>query len=280
MNARPRRHTVLAYGATLLAGALVGMALTLALQSAAPATPTVATEANPCGVKQPSAPAAVSSNQAQPSVTAHLADGPTAKWIARPASDAQILTTTEVVLPIINQVQRGDALIVTMMLTSTCPGPVVASDTRGNRYRLISDVTDSSRHRVVIIAAFGVASLTTADSVSLGYPQSSKYHISVDEFRGITTPVQHAEASGNSGGSAFSTSADPSACTTGDLVVAAVGTNTGTAPAFTEGWTTLPVLKLSSYRLTTAYQVATTSDRCAATGHTTGQWGAVLATFR
>jgi hypothetical protein len=39
------------------------------------------------------------------------------------------------------------------------------------------------------------------------------------------------------------------------------------------------VLKLSSYRLTTAYQVGGKDERCAFTGATTAQWAAAIVTF-
>jgi hypothetical protein len=59
-----------------------------------------------------------------------------------------------------------------------------------------------------------------------------------------------------------------------------VGANSGSEPVFTDEWHGLPVLKLSSYRLGTAYRVVKAAQSCAATGTTTGQWGAVAVAFR
>ncbi|MEZ0070523.1 hypothetical protein ABIA32_006576 [Streptacidiphilus sp. MAP12-20] len=200
-------------------------------------------------------------------------------WVGRRASDQENFTGTAVVLPITTKVTSGDVLVVTVMLTSVCPGPVQVTDTLGDSYTMVADETDTARHRTMIFAAFGVKQLTTADAVHLSYPHAGKYHVAVDEFRNISAVTGSSHAHGEAGNGAFSTSANPVTCTRGDLMVAAIGTNTGTAPTLAAGWTTLPVLKLSSYRLTTAYQVAAESGRCAVTGTTTAQWGATLVTF-
>ncbi|MFF1478421.1 hypothetical protein ACFVYD_12745 [Streptomyces sp. NPDC058301] len=72
------------------------------------------------------------------------------------------------------------------------------------------------------------------------YPRASKYHIAVDEFRGISAVVARAHAHGEAGGTAFTTSHSRLECAAGDLVVAAVGTNSGTAPACSAEWNALP----------------------------------------
>jgi hypothetical protein len=264
----------------VLAGALMGSLVTLLVQSpdttGAAAQPLRVTDAPTCpAVPSQSTPTAV---KTKPTPAATVAGAPA--WVARPASDAQILTQSGVVLPVTSVVHSGDALIISVMLTAACPGDVSATDSRGNEYRTIGDVTDTLRHRTMIIAALDVNPLTTADTITLTYPRSSKYHVAVDEFQGITTAVSHATAFGESGGTAFTTGPAAAPCRTGDLTVAAVGTNTGTAPTFTPDWTALPVLKLSSYRLSTAYQTASTTAPCAVNGTTTAQWGAVMAVFR
>ncbi|WP_344462312.1 hypothetical protein [Kitasatospora kazusensis] len=215
-----------------------------------------------------------------PPATAGSVPAHPAAWVGRPAYDAQILTTTQVALPITTAVADGHTLIITMMLTSTCPGPVTVTDSQDNHYRTVSDVTDASRHRVLIIAAFDVDGLGTADSVKLGYPKASKYQVAVDEFSGLSGADQAVTASGAAGGTAFTTGTVPLSCTGGGLQVAAIGTNSGDAPAPSADWTVVPpVLKLSSYRLTTAYRLTRTTGPCAVTGTTTAQWAAALATF-
>lgn len=205
---------------------------------------------------------------------------PEPAWVARPASDAQILPGTDVVLPVVSPVAEGDALVVSVMLTSVCPGPVRVTDTQGDAFRIVGDVTDSLRHRTLLLAAFGVHPLSTADSIHVTYPHASKYHVAVDQFHGISTAVQHAQAHGESGSGAFSTSTVRLDCQRGDLVVTAVGTNSGTAPQLTPEWRVLPVLKLSSYRLSTGFRIAPAAQTCASTGTTTAQWGDVAVIFR
>ncbi|MFE2308507.1 BTAD domain-containing putative transcriptional regulator [Streptomyces sp. NPDC059411] len=202
-------------------------------------------------------------------------------FVARTASDAQILTTHTVDLPVLRPVRAGDTLIVSMMLTSTTPGTVNLTDTVGNAYTVVGDVTDARRHRTTILAAVHARPLGTTDRITATYPESSKYHVAVDEFSGIAGPGRQARASGRDDHdiTSFSTSADPLPCSAGDLLVGAVGTNTGSAPVFADGWQTLPVLKLSSYRLTTAYRFVTTDGSCAATGTTSAQWEAVVASL-
>ncbi|MFC6984209.1 hypothetical protein [Streptomyces cirratus] len=203
-----------------------------------------------------------------------------AAWVARAAADQQILGGTDVVLPVTNAVTEGNALVVTMMLTATCPGPVTVTDTRGNAFRIVADETDARLHRTLVLAAFHVRPLTTADSIRVKYPHASKYHVAVDEFSGISRAVGYAQAHGESGQTAFSTSSTRLDCAAGDLVVGTVGSNSGTAPVFTAEWTALPVLRLSSYRLSTAYRIVPADQMCAATGTTTSQWGAAAVVFR
>lgn len=201
-------------------------------------------------------------------------------WVARPASDAQILDDTDVDLPITTPVRAGDALVVSVMLTSTCPGRVEVTDTKGDEFRVAGDVTDARRHRTMVFVGFRVHPLTTADTIRVMYPHASKYHVAVDEFRGISEVVGHAESHGEAGGASFSTNYVKLDCAPGDLLVAAVGTNSGSAPTFVGDWTALPVLRLSSYRLSTAYRIAPQDRACAATGRTTAQWGALAVSFR
>ncbi|GAA2151022.1 hypothetical protein GCM10009760_46010 [Kitasatospora kazusensis] len=202
-------------------------------------------------------------------------------YVARTADDFQILGTSGVDLAVLHPVAAGDALVVSMMLTSTSAGPVKVTDTAGNGYSLVGDVVDAYWHRTMVFAAFHAKPLNTADRISFGYPKSSKYQIAVDEFQGLTAAGPQATASSvydhNSTG--FSTSAHPLACAPDDLLLSAVGTNSGPAPIFASGWQTLPVLKLSSYRLTTAYRFVTSAEKCAATGTTTAQWEATALTF-
>ncbi|MEU6236239.1 helix-turn-helix transcriptional regulator [Kitasatospora sp. NPDC047058] len=273
-----------AHAVTLLVGTLLGICSTLGvLALRGPVATAPPPQDCPTGDPEDSRAAAHDAGPAGRSAgrvrrATDRADAePVPSWVARPAAGQEVISATGVVLPVVAPVARGDALIVTMMLTSTCPGNVTITDTRGDRFEPAGDVIDPRRHRVLVFAAFGVPALTTADSVRVDYPHASKYHIAVDEFRGVSAVRGSAQAHGPAGGTAFTTSSTAATCAPGDLMVGAVGSNTGTAPGFSTGWTTLPVLTLSSYRLTTAYQVAAAAGPCAATGQTTSQWDAVLA---
>lgn len=278
----PRRR-LLAQAGLLALGVGVGAAVVFGMTgtskspqhtSAAPAAAETCSPAVGGEVPEPLPPKPSQSDAVPTSPAQHPA------WVARPASDAQILDDTDVDLPITTPVRAGDALVVSLMLTSTCPGRVEVTDTRGDEFRVAGDVMDGRHHRTVVLVGFHVHPLTTADSIRVMYPHASKYHVAVDEFRGVSQVVGHAQGHGEAGGASFSTNYVKLACAPGDLLVAAVGTNSGTAPAFTGEWSALPVLRLSSYRLSTAYRVAPPDRSCAATGRTTAQWGALAVALR
>ncbi|WP_441246914.1 hypothetical protein [Kitasatospora sp. McL0602] len=177
----------------------------------------------------------------------------------------------------LTDVTAGDALLVSLKLTSTTPGTVTVTDTAGDSYAPVGDVTDAYGHRTMVFAAVHAKPLTTVDRITAAYPHARKYHVAVDEFRGVGAAGRPVTASGlfQPGSTAFSTSRTPLACTPGDLLLSAVGTNTGPAPEFAAGWRTLPVIKLSSYRLSTWCRFVSTPGECAATGTTTARWEAV-----
>ncbi len=202
-------------------------------------------------------------------------------YVARTGSDAAILTADGFDLPVLVPVTAGDTLIATLSLTGSTPGPVTVTDTAADSFTPVGDVTDAYGHRTLVFAAFHAKALGTADRISAAYPKAGKYQLAVDEFRGVGLAGGQADASSvyDRNATAFSTSASPLDCAAGDLLVSAVATNSGPAPVFAADWQTLPVLKLSSYRLTTAYRFVTTAGPCAATGTTTAQWEAVLVTL-
>lgn len=109
------------------------------------------------------------------------------RYIARTGSDEEGRATTEVELPVFSPVTAGDALIVSLTLTGTSPGAVTMTDTAGDAYTAVGDVTDAYGHRTLIFAAFHAQQLTTADRITADYPMASKYHIAADEFRGISS---------------------------------------------------------------------------------------------
>ncbi|MFF2196110.1 hypothetical protein [Streptomyces sp. NPDC058157] len=264
--------------ATLVLGAGIGAGAVLALGGGAPtgAKAGYPVEEQPC----PPPTANPRPSLRAPAAGAARTAGEPPSWVGRVTSGQEILSGSDVVLPVLSPVTEGDALVVTVMLTSSCPGPVTVTDTQGDTFRIVGDETDTARHRTLVLAAFDAHPLGTADSLHATYPHASKYHIAVDEFRGIRAAVGTAGAHGETGGTAFSTGSTRLDCEAGDLMVGAVGTNTGSAPTFTAEWTALPMLQLSSYRLTTAYRVVPAAQTCAATGTTTAQWAAAAVVFR
>ncbi|WP_328764669.1 MULTISPECIES: helix-turn-helix transcriptional regulator [unclassified Streptomyces] len=272
------RQRIAAHAVTLVLGACLGAGAVLALSGGAPAGVKAGfpVEEQPC---PPPTANPRPSLRAPAAGAARTAKEPPA-WVGRVTSGQEILSGTDVALPVLSPVTEGDALVVSIMLTSSCPGPVTVTDTQGDTFRIVGDETDAARHRTLILAAFGAHPLGTADSLRATYPHASKYHIAVDEFRGIGAAVGHAQAHGETGGTAFSTGSTRLECAAGDLMVGAVGTNTGSAPVFTAEWTAMPMLHLSSYRLTTAYRVVPAAQTCAATGTTTAQWAAAAVVFR
>jgi len=279
------RKPAITHGAMLLAGVAIGTAIaSYAIGSPAPVGAAVGTSqvrtAAQCqnaisddGV--PITPAAYTTG----SNTGTTAPGHPQKapaWVGRVGSEAQILTGTGTTVPVTQNVTAGDALVVSIMLTSTCPAPLTVTDSRGNHYQTIADVFDTRHHRVIILAAFDVTALSTADHLQVAYITASKYHIAVDEYRNIHTAVAHATDHGEAGGTTFGIAASVT-CQPGQLLIGAVGSNTGTAPILAPIWTALPMLRLSSYRLITGYQLIQNPGPCTLTGSTTSQWGAALA---
>ncbi|MFE2723106.1 hypothetical protein [Kitasatospora sp. NPDC059327] len=173
-----------AYALTLLVGVLLGIGGTLGLLAVrAPAAHSADAPADVagCPAEEDTARAATGT----PPASGHTgADAPS--WISRTASDQQAGSSTEAVLPVLAPVTQGDALVVTMMLTGTCAGAVTVTDTRGDRFQIVEDVTDALRHRVILLTALGASALTTADSIRVTYPRASTYHVAVDEFRGVS----------------------------------------------------------------------------------------------
>ncbi|MEV7927909.1 MULTISPECIES: hypothetical protein [unclassified Kitasatospora] len=277
------RRRIWTHAFCLLLGVALGVGSTLGVVGfRAPNAQPPSAHGCPSGDTE-SAPAEAAARPApgpRPAAARTAADDGAPSWASRIAFDQQAVSSTEIVLPVLSPVTPGDALVVTMMLTSTCPGAVTVTDSRGDRFRIVGDVTDSLRHRVLILAAFGASALTAEDSIRVAHPRASKYHVAVDEFRGVSAVRSVGRASGDAGGTTFSTAANAAACAPGDLLVGTVGSNSGSAPEFGTSWTNLPALRLSSYRLTTAHRIATDPDHCAATGQTTSQWGAVLAVLR
>ncbi|WP_441249748.1 hypothetical protein [Kitasatospora sp. McL0602] len=200
-------------------------------------------------------------------------------WRARVAEEALAQDGTSETLPVAHPARGGDALVLTLMLTSTTPGPVTVTDSQGNRYRIVGDVTDARHHRTLIAAAFAVRPLMVGDALTVVHPAASKHHLALDEYGGLTKAGPSATAHGEQHGTVFGTGSTPLDAAPGELLIAAVGTNSGTTPVFAPGWRTLPTVKLSSYQLSVAYRVVAAPGAYTVSGATNAQWGAVLVSF-
>lgn len=202
-------------------------------------------------------------------------------YVARVAADAQIISSTGTTLRVDRPVQSGDAVVLALMLTSTSPGTVTVTDSQGNRYAMVADVTDSYRHRTLVFASFAGTPVQPGDSFHLTWPHASKYHVAAEEFRHLTAARGQAAGFGP-----YDHSSRPLAvgisngCTPGDLVFAAVGSNSGPAPHLASGWQHLPELQLSSYRLTVTFRRAAHPDDCSLTGTSNAQWETALVSLR
>jgi len=202
-------------------------------------------------------------------------------YVARIAADAQIISSAGSELRVDHPVTSGDALVVALMLTSTTAGPIAVTDTAGNHYDMVADVTDAYHHRTALLAAFKVRPLLTGDRLTMTWPQASKHHIAVEEFHGISAAKGQAAGFGTyDHGNQTIAAGIPVGCAPGDLVVAAIGSNSGPAPAPAPGWQRLPELQLSSYRLTIVFRRATDHEGCILTGVSQAQWETALVSLR
>ena len=178
-------------------------------------------------------------------------------------------------------VVAGHTVVVSLLLSSTThlTTAISVKDTAGNTYAVARDVNDGSAgDRTVVFTAIGVKALAAGASITLTYPSSAETHVSVDEFSGVTGIDTSAGASATT--SAFSSGTAPVTSQASELLIGAVGTESGKAPTWSAGWTALPVLSLSGDYLDTAYRLVTTTGSYAATGTIGGQWMAGIATFK
>ena len=196
------------------------------------------------------------------------------------ASTSRTTTAVSVSAP---GVVAGHTLVVSLLLSSTSSitGTVSATDSAGNSYVVARDTNDgSSGDRTVVLVSVGARALSSGGSITLTYPSSAETHVSVDEFSGITGIDTSAGASGKGTNSAFSSGAAPTTTQATDVLIGTIGIESGKAPTWAAGWTSLPVLSVSSDFLDTAYQMATAAGAYAASGTTSGEWMASIITLK
>ncbi|MDH6133026.1 transcriptional regulator with XRE-family HTH domain [Kitasatospora sp. MAA4] len=282
---------------TLVVGALFGVGATAgllelpshaALESAStPCPPSSTEDAQPPQPSMPATPMWITPPEDQvpqsPVDAAPSQAGPPAmpSWVGRPASDQQTdVTTAGDTLRIQSPVAGGDALIMTLYLTGTCPGPVTVTDTRNDLFQNVGDVTDSAHERVAVLAAFDIRPLTTADSIALSYPGAGTVHVAVDEFQGVHRVKAGVQHYGDLAANGLTGDFVPTTCEPGDLVIDAVGNRTyAVVRTFETPWQTRQFVPTTPYELSTGWYTPTTSGPCLAEGNVQDDWITALVDF-
>jgi len=203
-------------------------------------------------------------------------------YVGRVGSVTASSSRTSISVPVGGSgVAAGDTLVVSLLLSSTThvTTAIPATDSAGNSYVVARDTNDgSSGDRTVVLVSIGVKALPAGGSITLTYPSAAETHVSVDEFSGITGIDTSAGATGTT--AAFSSGSAPTTTQATDVLVGAVGIESGKSPAWGSGWTSLPVLSVSTDFLGTAYQMATAAGSYAASGTTSGEWMASIVTLK
>ena len=175
-------------------------------------------------------------------------------------------------------VSSGNLAVVTLQLFgSTASGAVAVTDSRGNTYRVGSDVSDAAGSRLVILYAPIAMALVVNDRITATFPTSATgYRIAADEFAGVTQLDQAAA----DGGSAAQFSSGTTGTTTAGVVFAAVATKAGSGnPTWAAGWKAITPYAVGSSYLARAYQLPTSAGTYSASGTTSGTWLAAVVTF-
>jgi titin len=217
-------------------------------------------------------------NSAGPGATSNEASAtpqvpPSAAYVRRIASVTAATGGTSITLTVGSPgVVAGHAIVVIALLSSTSSitGALSASDTAGNLYSVGRDVNDGSAgDRLVVLVAVNVKALAATNQITLRVPSSGEIHAGADEYAGVSGIDTSAGATASS----TSFSAGPvSTAQTPEILVGAVGIESGTTPIWAAGWSGLPALAISSDYLGSAYQIVNTNGPFTASGTTGGTW--------
>src|SRR5216684_4089922 len=206
---------------------------------------------------------------------------PSAGFVRRIASATAAAGGTSIALTVgAPGVAAGDAVVVSVLLSSTSSitGALFATDTAGNLYTIARDVNDGSAgDRVVVLVALNVKALAATNQITLKVPSAGEIHASADVFAGVTGIDTSAGASA----STTTFSAGPvTTSQTPEILVGAVGMESGSSPTWAAAWSPLPALAISSDYLDSAYQVVNTTGPFTATGTTRGTWMAAIVALK
>jgi len=246
-------------------------------QSAAKATHTYST-AGSYTVKVTVTDTSNLSATATQSVTASSATSSTPKYVGSVANNYATNTHTSGYITVWRAagVQAGDLVVLTLQLAGTSSGPVSATDSKGNTYSAVADVSDGSGNRLVLLSGVLGTSLAANDRITATFPTATSYRFSGDEFSGVTRADGRATATGT--GTTFSSGA-AQVSSGSDLAYAAVSVPAGTGnPSFASGWTQVGAQAVGSMYLTRAYQFPGTGTSTGS-GTATGAWLAADGTF-
>jgi parallel beta-helix repeat protein len=176
-------------------------------------------------------------------------------------------------------VHAGDLVVLTLQLSGTsATGAVSGTDSAGNAYSAVGDVTDGSGNRLVVLSGVAAKALAPNDKLMVSFPSALTYRLSADEFAGVVRVDQVSTAAGT--GNTF-TAGPVSATTNHELAFAAVALANGTAnPTWSTGWSGAGTYSTSGRYLSKAYQVVPSSGSSTASGGATGSWLATALTFR
>jgi hypothetical protein len=206
---------------------------------------------------------------------------PSAAYVRRIASVTAATGGTSISLTVGSPgVVGGHAIVVIALLSSTSSitGALSASDTAGNLYSVGRDVNDGSAgDRLVVLVAVNVKALAATNQITLKVPSSGEIHASADEYAGVSGIDTSAGATASS----TSFSAGPvNTAQSPEILVGAVGIESGTTPTWAAGWSGLPALAISSDYLGSAYQIVNTNGPFTAAGTTRGTWMAAIVALK
>ena len=177
-------------------------------------------------------------------------------------------------------VAADSLVVVTLQLFgSTAPGPVAATDARGNTYQVGGDVTDGAGSRLVVLYARSSTALAVGDRITATFPTAATgFRMTADEFRGVTRLDREAQASGST--ASFSSGPTTTTTAASEVVFAAVATKGASGnPSWASGWSAISPYAVGSTYLGRAYRLPTVTGTFSASGTTTGSWLSLVATF-
>ncbi len=176
-------------------------------------------------------------------------------------------------------VSAGDVEVVTVRLTGTgTTGTFSGTDQAGNTLTLARDVSDGNGNRLAVLYGVVHNPLAAGQQIIVNFPgTASTYRIIGDEISGVTGVDRSAAATGTS--ASFSSGPTATTSTPDEFVFATVGISGG-SPSWVNGWTPESSYAVGTDNTGRAYQVVHSAGSYAASGTTSGAWGAICVTFR